>query len=650
MIEDVRNYQNVSFDIFDTLIVRNVQHPTDIFKLVEKDAYKQFNSGVIGFSDKRVKAEKELRNRLYTQSRSGKVALEEITYDEIYESLKSDYDQEQLTYLKEKELEYEMLLCAVNEEVLSTYEFCISNGKTVSIISDMYLPAGFLIKMLKKVGITGYHRIVVSSEVGLCKATGSLYRWFLREESISPDQLIHIGDNPNSDIRQAANCGIKTVQVKKTSVNNVHSKLLKSRNIECNVLYSFINNNISRLPAEKRLGFECMGPLLFGFSKWLHDSVRLLGIHDIYFLSRDGQVMKKAFDALYSEDKDVRTHYFYASRIALQEPLMSIIQSYQDFLSRLHWPPVVNVSYFLKAMGIRDFTIIEKVCQESQITEEYSTKRENLRQDSVFRKLYDISRLVIHDDAEQKCDCFLEYVKQEHMLGRVAIVDIGWHGNMQRNMNEIFKHFGTGQELYGFYIGVYPDENHSESQYMRGYIFDKDANYSIYDKEKEINTMFEQIFLADHGSVKSYIKDNGRYNASLFEYEQTDEKVIRQLVKYQEGALEFIDMIKPYGTVIDLSGEDAVNNVLDQFINPLYEEVIQWLNVTFKDVDDYKIVIQPRHPIYYIFHPRKLIKEYRNSIWKIGYLKLLLHGDYNYLEISRMIKRARTYMLARGAK
>lgn len=50
----VEPYKYVSFDIFDTLVKRNVENPTDVFKLME---YKAGN----GFADRRIKAENRLR-------------------------------------------------------------------------------------------------------------------------------------------------------------------------------------------------------------------------------------------------------------------------------------------------------------------------------------------------------------------------------------------------------------------------------------------------------------------------------------------------------------------------------------------------------------------------------------------------------------
>ena len=74
---DLENYEIISFDIFDTLIIRYVEKPEDIFSIIEyriKDA--------IDFKNKRINAEKIARRKFER----------EITIDDIYSELKNIYN------------------------------------------------------------------------------------------------------------------------------------------------------------------------------------------------------------------------------------------------------------------------------------------------------------------------------------------------------------------------------------------------------------------------------------------------------------------------------------------------------------------------------------------------------------------------------
>lgn len=57
ILKEIKNYDIVSFDIFDTLLKRNVKEPTDVFSYMEKKY--QIN----GFREKRIEAEKAARKK-----------------------------------------------------------------------------------------------------------------------------------------------------------------------------------------------------------------------------------------------------------------------------------------------------------------------------------------------------------------------------------------------------------------------------------------------------------------------------------------------------------------------------------------------------------------------------------------------------------
>ena len=59
LIDKINNYENVSFDIFDTLLKRNVKEPTDVFDIVQRYVGKEYPN----FKVKRIDAWKIVLNR-----------------------------------------------------------------------------------------------------------------------------------------------------------------------------------------------------------------------------------------------------------------------------------------------------------------------------------------------------------------------------------------------------------------------------------------------------------------------------------------------------------------------------------------------------------------------------------------------------------
>lgn len=58
LISILKSYEVISFDIFDTLLKRNVNTPIDVFKYVENKINKP------GFAEKRIVSEKKLERKI----------------------------------------------------------------------------------------------------------------------------------------------------------------------------------------------------------------------------------------------------------------------------------------------------------------------------------------------------------------------------------------------------------------------------------------------------------------------------------------------------------------------------------------------------------------------------------------------------------
>ncbi len=123
----------ISFDVFDTLIIRKVKCPTDIFDGLDgRDDFKQ--------------------RRIYAEHRARVVAKnEEITIREIYEQLFPD-DPVLLEKVMAKEIKKEVEVCTANEAALSLFNNLLKQGKQIILISDMYLSEKVIKEILTNCG------------------------------------------------------------------------------------------------------------------------------------------------------------------------------------------------------------------------------------------------------------------------------------------------------------------------------------------------------------------------------------------------------------------------------------------------------------------------------------------------------------------
>ena len=197
----ISHFDIVSFDIFDTLIERNVAKPSDIFKVVGENVLGDGYSKK--FCDQRICAEKLVR---------GKRGGNEVTLEEIYKELASIY-REQWKILMKAEIETEIDYCYPKEKYVHILEKCIQKGKKVFLISDMYLSEDVIVALLNKYHIVGYDKLYVSNIYNANKRSGRLFEVVVNENDINVKRMVHIGDSIRSDFLGAHKAGIRAILI-----------------------------------------------------------------------------------------------------------------------------------------------------------------------------------------------------------------------------------------------------------------------------------------------------------------------------------------------------------------------------------------------------------------------------------------------------
>lgn len=292
--EVLGRYDAVSFDVYDTLVVRPYFVPTDLFLHLERlhDAE--------GFAPLRIDAEKSARRDL----------RREISLDEIYERLEPRFQ-----FLKEKEVGMESELPIANPEVVGMMRVALESGCRVFVISDMYLPSSLIEGMLHRCGIDGYHAFYVSSEHAMTKHDGSLFRKVSEEQGIPLDRILHVGDNPRADQSIPRGLGMGVFPYRKPMKGyldgnrNVKRQLVKVDVLHRSILMSMdmmIERGMLGTSEEDiwfRLGRRFGGPLIHFFTQYVADnadpSSRLL------FASRDGYSIMKVYSEMRPEHVDI---------------------------------------------------------------------------------------------------------------------------------------------------------------------------------------------------------------------------------------------------------------------------------------------------------------------------------------------------------
>lgn len=609
VIKYIKNFQYVSFDLFDTLIKRDVARPSDIFSIIEQ-------KGNPNFKDKRIDSEKNARKDSINS---------EITLHDIYETLNIN--------LKNDEIKLEKQLCFANLCFKPVYEYCIKYKKTIIVTTDIYLDKQIIADILAKCGYENYDYLFVSSEYKCMKADGGLFDVAIAELKIDPIQLIHIGDNYKSDYLIPKQKGIESVWVD-GHINNLQYGRLND-NLEHDYWYTFTNNHLRKAEHSYNTGYECYGPLLYGFTKWLIRKFEEDSIDNVYFLSRDGQIIKEVFDFIYKGD--IKSHYLFVSRRALLIPSLKLYESVEDFINSYHFPYRFSVEKMCHFLGCNNKDWIRDIIEETG-TQDCVFFRDNLNGNSQFEFVFNS---VVHKISEQintQYEFLNKYLKQEEFAGKVAIVDIGWHGNMQKNLIALSKSFGINVDIKGYYVAMTPSEELSQRNDMRGYLFDSFHNQELDSKEQLFTSVFELLFTGNHGTVLDYSLNSRIITANFGTFEIKDKISLEFVRNYQRGAIDFCYDAKENAVFDNIDIKYVTRVLFTQFLNPSLQDAKEWGKVTHDDNEIKKLVTFKKRS-YYVLHPRQLIKDYKNSLWKVGFLKQLFVTKFPHYKLILLLNK-----------
>lgn len=314
----------ISFDIFDTLITRKTYSPQGIFLLVQERLYNNLRDDNFYFCKNfftfRINAEKDAR--LYAKQEG----REEISLDEIYDllAIRNDLSKDLSNRLKEWEIQEEInniYPIKQNIEMLKNY---LAEGKHIILISDMYLDKATIRKILLKADPIFYDiPIYVSSEINKTKYNGSLFFEVARREKIYFSDWIHFGDNRISDYLMPKMLGIDARHIPFEELTLWERELGDKLGLKTNLmlqLYLGIARNVrleNKLNCPGKIGASIGGILLYPYVFWLLRKATEIGIKRLYFIARDGYILKKITDLIISNQHlDIHTKYIYGSRKA----------------------------------------------------------------------------------------------------------------------------------------------------------------------------------------------------------------------------------------------------------------------------------------------------------------------------------------------
>lgn len=314
LLTAIREADAVSFDLFDTLIMRQVLCHSDLFELLEAKL-KADGIYVPDLAKVRLEAEMEL-------SRAGSPTLEEIWASVLRMTGGTFLSARELAEL---EWELDVSTLVPREAMCEIFRDTVRQGKSVYIVTDSYYSNDQIQKLLTKFGLDGCAGVFVSSAVGVGKSEGLFDT--LRERA-GAARLLHVGDDETTDISAARRQGITAFRVfsgadllevlggpelersARNAADRLKLGLFASLLLRDPFCFETWSDRIS-VADSYALGYLFFAPLISDFVFWLRRRLREEGFSQILFSARDGYLLGRLFREI---EPEIEARYFLTSR------------------------------------------------------------------------------------------------------------------------------------------------------------------------------------------------------------------------------------------------------------------------------------------------------------------------------------------------
>lgn len=541
----------VVFDIFDTLLTRPLLNPEMIKNIVARRSGGEAGRLYLEF-------------RAIAESQARQKAGRDIGLDAVFTefTIISGLSPEATNQLRSLEEAIEQEIVTPRPEVIALLQLALSLGKHVVLASDMYLSKPVIEKMLARHSINGWHAFYLSSDNGFRKDTGDFYQQLLIHENVSPSEVLMIGDNEHSDVQIPDNLGMKLLHVMRpvelaraiprlgplieSSVysDDLHQQLTFGMIAQANFHPVFFPDfdHADLVPATPwSVGFTIAGPVVLAFVQWLAEKAAADGMERLYFLAREGQILKIVYDQWVSHNTNaIASEYLVLSRRAITVPRIS---NFDDMLqiARVQYFPNHLTEFIQERYGLKlSDDDIEELTRLGVWSRNKLVTVDKGEIDHLVPVLQALEERIL-SIAQFERPGLLAYLNNVGLnkATNAAIVDIGYSATVQGYLNEMIN-----QKINGYYLMTRKPAKQVASEYQviaEGY-YCQYTNPDIHQPAilKESFSL-EKLLSSDDAQVVRYLQtDNGEVRPEFRELADEERGSMTTRAEIRRGIMDFV--------------------------------------------------------------------------------------------------------------
>ncbi len=582
----------VSFDVFDTLLARCIEPPDDIQRRVAALLAQKIGDITPDAAfDARRAMEWALRSAALSDGLD-----HECHFDPLVEGwvarLAGHPDPALVEFVHSTERELESLALTAKPGARALLEWLRARGVRVIAVSDMYLSHDHLAALLESCGLGGLlDCLYVSSEFGLGKHSGRLHARVLELEGavlegLTPAQVVHVGDNLVSDMRAPMQLGIRGIYLDERAERlrrrrqTLSAEMAALGGVWRGRRFFEIVDFRMRHDADCQnacedffyhYGAHVLGPAFSAFLLGLMEKIEAIKPDKLFFLARDGYLFEKMYARWRELQPGVENWpepvYVYASRRVVATASVAEGLSPEQAVVAFFNPKQQGLLSVLKTFGLpaADFAVLARAHGFAELTEPLHDWRDTrllafLADERVQARIRPVGQAAR--------DRLQRYFEQQGFFAceRVALVDIGWSGTIQKFLRDSFGSRPDYPDVHGWYF-AFVAAMHGDfgmGDRIAGLLLDARRGDPYEHAPMDFEEIFEQGARSGEGTTLGYANVDGCVVPVL----KDDAKSDRQgeiacnplIARFQEGVLNHmthfhaawkltgytLDDIKPY--------------------------------------------------------------------------------------------------------
>lgn len=578
----IKDNSVVSFDVFDTLLFRRIS--PDWAVMAQTGDYAML---LLKRYTKDITAAKfnDLRNYFIGceyQKNNLSGYDEEYNLRDIFRKILINFNipKDKVIALADQLAKNELLresnVLYTNPEAIEVLAALKKRPIKIIAISDMYFSKEDMQWLFREKKLdTYFDSIFVSSEYNKTKRSGRLFCEVINQLNCSPSQVTHIGDNEESDVQNAISVGINGIWYR-----NHDNQLRKQEQEKAVLLFKDMDQTYikrkqdEKLPIFEKYISQCFS---FDFINFVYALVFLFAdwnIDTAFFLERDANIFKTLYEKIIArlslEDiiipklkllKLPRRDSACLSNI--EDPIAVIERAW-----RVNPPNHFKITHIIGCFGLElsDFSneVQEDIVNHDNDRNYFCEIYKNIIFPKIQGRRVNITKKLTDND----------FFKAK----KLALVDIGWGGTAQRDIQDFLTANHTEIKCYGAYYAC--DERargiggpyfgyRNANQLLYGYSlieflvkeYKEPADGTLSDElatTYELNKRSRNQILKDCDEFVELIKSRAMNVACAFHY---IDPYIKNIISNPE--LEFVQVIKDVKFSLDRKNNDSYMHLVD---------------------------------------------------------------------------------------